>query len=265
MAEASALNPSFDSRPGRPAAGRPDRAPADSDPAGDSDSAADAQDRQARAAFEQARAGTRSAYGTVVRLYQDRLFNAVFRLVGDHDDAAEVTQEAFARGFEKLSDFRGDSGPYTWLFRIAMNAAVSRLRRASRRKTVSLDALDAMGGGYATSYRGGGGDPRRGRYADSIQGNGPSPSDVAEQSEDHRAVVDALARLDAEHRALLVMRDLEGFDYKQMAEVLDLPLGTLKSRLFRARVALREQLQDHFERPGGPGGPGGGSGGGSGP
>ena len=254
MAEASALNPSFDSRAGRPAPARPGRAPANS---AEADPAADAQDRLGRDAFEQARAGARGAYGTVVRAYQDRLYNAVFRLVGDHDDAAEVTQEAFARGFEKMDDFRGDSGPYTWLFRIAMNAAVSRLRRASRRKTVSLDALDSMGGGYATSYRGGsGGESRRGRYADSIEGSGPTPADAAEKSEDHRAVVAALGKLDAENRALLVMRDLEGFDYKQMAEVLGLPLGTLKSRLFRARVALREQLQEHFERRGRHGGPG---------
>ena len=259
MAEASALNPSFDSRAGRPAPARGERAPAEAagEVSASADPAVDEQDRLGRDAFDRARAGARSAYGTVVRAYQDRLYNAVFRLVGDHDDAAEVTQEAFARGFEKMADFRGDSGPYTWLFRIAMNAAVSRLRRASRRKTVSLDALDSMGGGYATNYRGGGGgESRRGRYADSIEGDGPTPADAAEQSEDHRAVVDALARLDAEHRALLVMRDLEGFDYKQMAEVLDLPLGTLKSRLFRARVALREQLRDHFDRRDRHGGPG---------
>ena len=255
MAEASAINPSPDSRAGRPAAPRGPSAPGDAPAV--PETAEERQDRQARAAFDAARAGTRSAYGTVVRIYQDRLFNAVLRLVGNADDAAEVTQEAFARGFEKLDDFRGDSGPYTWLFRIAMNAAVSRLRRASRRKTVSLDALDSMGGGYSTSFGGGSSDARRGRYADSLEGDGPTPAAAAEQSEDGRAVVEALGRLDAENRALLVMRDLEGFDYKQMAEVLGLPLGTLKSRLFRARVALRELLQDHFEQRDRHGGPGG--------
>ena len=199
-------------------------------------------DAQAREAFYLARQGQRSAYGTVVRIYQDRLFNAVYRLVGDRDDAAEITQDAFTRGLEKLEDFRGDSGPYTWLFRIAMNAAVSRIRRSSRRKTVSLDAIDTGEGGHAGQGRGRG----RGNFTDNLPGPGASPAESAQTSESHQAVLAALERLDAEYRALLVMRDLEGFDYRQMAEVLGLPLGTLKSRLFRARVALREQLQDHF-------------------
>lgn len=201
---------------------------------------------EARAAFLEARHGRRSAYGTVVRLYHDRIYNAVHRLVRHHDDAAEVTQEAFAKGFEKLDRFRGDSGPYTWLFRIAMNAAVTRIRRGRRRKTYSLDALDTnAGAGWQTNYRARQDDaPRPG---DSLADGGLSPDEAAELSEDHRAVLDGLGRLDAENRALLVMRDLEGFDYRQMAEILDLPMGTLKSRLFRARTALREQLQDHFE------------------
>lgn len=216
---------------------------------------------EARAAFVEARRGRRSAYGTVVHLYHDRIYNAVYRLIGNHDDAAEVTQEAFAKGFEKLDHFRGDSGPYTWLFRIAMNAAVTRIRRGRRRKTYSLDAPDASGGGGGqASYRSGREEGHR--PGDNLADAGPSPDEVAELSEDHRAVLDGLGRLDAEYRALLVMRDLEGFDYRQMAEILDMPMGTLKSRLFRARVALREQLQDHFElkrrRGGGSGGEGGG-------
>lgn len=197
------------------------------------------EDERARKAFELARAGDRGAYGVVVRVYQDRLFNAVFRLVGNREDAAEITQEAFTRGLEKLSEFRGDSGPYTWLFRIAMNAAVSRIRRSSRRRTMSLEALDRPDSGAGSAH---------GRFADSISGQETAPSEAAEMSEEHNAVIAALDELDAEHRALLVMRDLEGFDYRQMADVLGLPLGTLKSRLFRARMALRELLEPHFKR-----------------
>ena len=198
------------------------------------------EDLQARTAFEQARLGERSAYGTVVRIYQNRLFNAVYRMIGNREDAAEVTQEAFTRGLEKLSEFRGDSGPYTWLFRIAMNAAVSRIRRSSRRRTVSLEGMDAPDSG-----RSGG---ARGRYTDNLAGNEASPAEAAEMSEAHKAVVAALNRLDPEYRALLVMRDLEGFDYRQMADVLGLPLGTLKSRLFRARMALRDLLEPQFRK-----------------
>lgn len=230
-------------RPAQPPAGRPQGLPVHrSNGRFTPTPVSEAEEAQARAAFEQARAGQRSAYGVVVRIYQHRLFNAVYRMVGNREDAAEITQEAFTRGLEKLSDFRGDSGPYTWLFRIAMNAAVSRIRRSSRRRTVSLDAMDAPEGG-----RGGGGSGR-GRFTDSLPGRGITPSESAQMSEAHRAVVGALNQLDPEYRALLVMRDLEGFDYRQMADVLGLPLGTLKSRLFRARMALRDLLAPQFER-----------------
>jgi RNA polymerase sigma-70 factor (ECF subfamily) len=199
----------------------------------------DHEEAQARDAFARAREGERSAYGTVVRIYQHRLFNAVYRMVGNREDAAEVTQEAFTRGLEKMAEFRGDSGPYTWLFRIAMNAAVSRIRRSSRRRTVSLEAMDAPDGGRGMS---------RGRFAESLAGSERSPTEVAEMTEAHKAVVAAMDRLDPEYRALLVMRDMEGFDYRQMADVLGLPLGTLKSRLFRARMALRDLLEPQFRK-----------------
>jgi RNA polymerase sigma-70 factor (ECF subfamily) len=184
-------------------------------------------------AFEQARRGERAAYGVVVRAYQHRLYNAVYRMVSNREDAAEITQEAFTRGFEKLSEFRGDSGPYTWLFRIAMNAAVSRIRTASRRKTLSLEGLGASRPGSTP----------HGRFSDTISAAQRSPAESLEMSEQHRALMAAMDRLNPEYRALLVMRDLEGFDYRQMADVLGLPLGTLKSRLFRARMALRDLLE----------------------
>jgi len=90
-----------------------------------------------------AKAGDRSAYGQVALMYQDRIFNAVLRLVGDRDEARELTQETLLRGLEKMGDFRGDSQPYTWLFRIAINLAISQLRKVKRHRTFSLQALSA--------------------------------------------------------------------------------------------------------------------------
>ena len=95
--------------------------------------------------FTKAQAGDRGAYGQIVSAYQDRLYNAVVRLVGDRDEAAEITQEAFTRGLEKVGTFRGDSSPYTWLFRIAVNLAISQLRKVQRQRTFSLDQ-SAYGG-----------------------------------------------------------------------------------------------------------------------
>ena len=191
--------------------------------------------------LRRAQAGDRSAYGALVVTYQDRLYNAVLRLVGDREEARELAQEAFTRGLLKLSSFRGDASPYTWLFRIAMNLAISRLRKVQRHRTFSLSSSGRNGNGH------GGTDDQASSLVDRLaQTSVDAPPDNLEKREQGEQVLAALGRLDAEYRAVLVMRDIEGFDYQQMADVLDLPLGTLKSRLFRARLALRDELQGYF-------------------
>jgi RNA polymerase sigma-70 factor, ECF subfamily len=183
-----------------------------------------------------ARSGDRAAYGQIVVRYQDRLYNGLLRMVGDGEEARELTQETFTRGLSNISSFRGESSAYTWLFRIAMNLAISALRQSSRRRVFSLD--DSSGGDHDD------GDGQASRLRDRLTAQ---PADILESREQHEQVLAALGRLDPEHRAVLVMRDIEGFDYQQMAEVLVLPLGTLKSRLFRARLALREELKSYMK------------------
>lgn len=193
--------------------------------------------------LKRAQRGDRGAYGHLVVLYQDRVYNAVLRMVGDRDEAAELAQEAFTRGLSSLDSFRGDAAPYTWLFRIAVNLTISRLRKVQRHRTFSLDAPSSGNG----RGHGGGGDQAAG-LIDRVRQQDPSsqPSHALEQRERAEQVVAALGRIDPEYRAVLVMRDVEGFDYQQMAEVLGLPLGTLKSRLFRARIALRDELKEYM-------------------
>src|SRR5687767_5253841 len=173
--------------------------------------------------------GDRSAYGKLVLLYQHRLFNAIVRMVGDHDDARDLAQETFTRGLDKIDSFRGDASPYTWLFRIATNLSISRMRKTQRHRTFSLDA------GKESS--GNGGDDQASALLDRISAERADqrvqPDEQLEKRERDEKVFEALGRLDAEYRAVLVMRDIEGFDYQQMADVLGLPLGTLKSRLFK--------------------------------
>lgn len=197
--------------------------------------------------LRKAQHGDRAAYGQLVVAYQDRLYNGILRMVGDHEEARELTQEAFTRGLMKLNSFRGDASPYTWLFRIAVNLAISHLRKVQRHRVFSLDSPSSNGNG-----RRGGADDQASSLADRVTHDGLSrsvaelPPDDLERSERHQQVFAALGRLDAEYRAVLVMRDIEGFDYQQMADVLGLPLGTLKSRLFRARLALRDELRGYL-------------------
>lgn len=189
-----------------------------------------------------AQKGDRGAYGQIILLYQDRLFNAVLRLVGDREEARELTQEAFTRGLTKLESFRGDASPYTWLFRIAVNLAISQLRKVQRVRVFSLDRPNSNGQGGRR-----GDDSQAASLVDRVaRDQAELPPQRAERKERDEAVLAALGRLDAEYRAVLVMRDIEGFDYQQMAEVLSLPLGTLKSRLFRARLALRDELRTYL-------------------
>jgi RNA polymerase sigma-70 factor (ECF subfamily) len=187
-----------------------------------------------------AQQGDRNAYGRLVVLYQDRIYNAVLRMVGDRDEAAELAQEAFTRALASLESFRGDSAVYTWLFRIAMNLAISRLRQIQRHRVFSLDS--ASGNGRAHH-----GDGQARALVDRAkQASSNQPSSGLEERERAEQVLAALGRLDPDGRAVLIMRDVEGFDYQQMADVLSLPLGTLKSRLFRARIALRDELKAYM-------------------
>jgi len=191
--------------------------------------------------LRRAQKGDRSAYGHVVIAYQDRLYNAMLRLIGDREEARDLTQEAFTRGLSKLDGFRGDASPYTWLFRIAVNLGISRLRKVQRHRVFSLSWSGPSGNGHH------GGDDQASSLADRLAHEATTPPERdLEKREEAEQVLAALGRLDAEYRAVLVMRDIEGFDYQQMADVLGLPLGTLKSRLFRARLALRDELRSYL-------------------
>ena len=191
--------------------------------------------------IRKAQAGDRGAYGRLVMLYQDRLYNAIVRMVGDREESRELAQETFTRGLDKIDGFRGDASPYTWLFRIATNLCISRLRKIQRRRTFSLEGADARSGRDNN-------DEQSSSLLDRVKPD-PSlgPDEELERRERCQHVVEALGRLDPEYRAVLVMRDVEGFDYQQMADVLGLPLGTLKSRLFRARVARRDELKPYLK------------------
>ena len=186
--------------------------------------------------------GDRAAFGQLVLKFQDRLYNSILRMVGDAEEARDLTQETFTRALVKIDSFRGEAGPYTWLFRIAVNLAISQLRKVTRHRVFSLDSA---GGNGRASHRAD--DDQASSLVDRLAADrGESPAQKSETRERSEQVIAALGRLDAEYRAVLVMRDVEGFDYQQMAEVLGLPLGTLKSRLFRARLALRDELKAYM-------------------
>ncbi len=173
--------------------------------------------------IEETLAGQQAAYGQLVQKYQGRLFNTLLHIVRSREEAEDVCQEAFVQAFVKLDTFGGRSAFYTWLYRIAFNLSVSRQRR--KRPEVSIDQL-------------------RERSGEEIQGGELEPAEQVLRSEQVRQVREAIGSLNDEYRAILVLRELEGCCYETIAEILDLPLGTVRSRLHRARLQLREQLED---------------------
>ena len=187
---------------------------------------------------ERVRGGDMDAFGLLVSKYQDKVYNTCWRMCGHVEDARDLTQEAFFRAFQSIASFKGRSGFYTWIFRIAVNLVLSHRRKAKHRRALSLDG----DGASATQA-----EPLRDRIADE---SAPQPAGRAMASELQRHVEQALETLDPDHRAVIVLRDVEGFDYAEIARILDVAAGTVKSRLHRARASLREQLRPYVDEGG---------------
>ncbi len=170
--------------------------------------------------------GRTAAFGELIRRYQDRLYNTVYRLVDNAEDAQDVVQEAFLHAYQALDSFKGDSLFFTWLYRIAFNAAVSLKRKQKAILRIETGRAEAGGAGEPLDTS----DESR-------------PGFQLERHEQERRIQDALNRLSGEHRAVLIMKDMEGLKYEEMAQALDVPVGTIRSRLHRARLELRELLE----------------------
>ena len=184
--------------------------------------------------LKRSRGGDMDAFGLLINKYQDRLFNAMLRMVNNYDDAQELTQDAFVRALQSVDKFRGKSGFYTWLFRIGMNLGINfHRRRTGKVRFVNLQAERPE---------------HLGRQANGLMNlvdqQNPLPVEQAQTREMHRRVLLALQNLEGPARAVVVLRDIEDLDYSDIAEILDLPVGTVKSRLFRARMTLRKMLNE---------------------
>jgi RNA polymerase sigma-70 factor (ECF subfamily) len=167
--------------------------------------------------------GDRKAFGELVRRYQDRLYHAAYRLIGNADDAQDAVQESFLSAYQSLHQFKGDARFFTWLYRIAVNAAISTKRK--RRAVLATDyaGLQTMA------------EPQD-------ESEGVRPGAALERAEDERRLRIALDALTPEHRTVLVLKEIEGCKYEFIADLLGVPIGTVRSRLHRARLELRDRL-----------------------
>jgi RNA polymerase sigma-70 factor, ECF subfamily len=198
----------------------------------DQRAAEDSQLRTDAYLVQAALAGNRNAFGELVERYQDRLFNTLVRVLGSHDDASEVLQDAFVQAYTKLASFRGSSQFYTWMYRVALNLACSHRRKNVRRHDEqSIDRVRELSG------------------VEPVDQN-PRPEQTMVRTEQAELVQVALATISEEHRQILVLREIEDCNYDTIAEILELPVGTVRSRLFRARLQLKEVLEGMFVKEG---------------
>jgi RNA polymerase sigma-70 factor (ECF subfamily) len=166
--------------------------------------------------------------------YQNRIYNVILKICANPDDAAELTQETFVKVIENIDRFEARSSFYTWLFRIAVNLTLNHCQKAVRLQTKSLNAPD-------DDHNGDAGQQLLQEFLS--DDSSPDPAAIAQNKELCRIALKALMGLDDVHRAVIVLRDIEGMDYAHIARVLGIELGTVKSRLSRARGNLRQILE----------------------
>lgn len=181
--------------------------------------------------IERSRRGDTFAIETLILRYQDRLYNAILKICQNSDDAAELLQELFVKLIENIGDFENRSSFYTWAFSIAVNLTISHCRRRQKIKFSSIDEETGQDSQAACALK------------DFLSDkSNPDPAALSQNAELCELVSKLLGQLSDEHRVVLVLRDIEGMDYAQIAATLGISEGTVKSRLNRARNNLRELL-----------------------
>lgn len=166
--------------------------------------------------------GNTLAFEELVRLHEKKVYALALRMCGNSEDAADVAQEAFLSAWRGLPSFRGEAGFSTWLYRLTSNAAIDQLRKGKRqREEASLDDGD---------------------LPLDVPDRQPGPQEAVESAELQRAVADGLRELSEDHRQILLLREYQGLSYDEIAQALEVDLGTVKSRISRARRALRKIL-----------------------
>ena len=179
------------------------------------------------------RTADEAAYETLIQRFEQPVYSIVSRLLEDPDDAADVVQEVFLKVFRKVGAFRGESSLKTWIYRIAVNEARNHRRWFSRhrRKEVGLEAAPGETLGYQ----------------DWLQDPGRSPYETTLDHETGALIEAALGLVSPKYRAALVLREIEGMSYEEVADILEISLGTVKSRILRGRESLRNQLEGRLD------------------
>ena len=191
----------------------------------------DADDGGERTLVTSAARGDRDAFDRLIRAHMNRVFNLCFRMMGDHEEAGDCAQDTFLKAYRSLKDFRGDSSFSTWICSIAVNTCKTRLQSAAYRYGRNAVSLAATGSSTPD--------------AGSVDPPDPAPTvlDAMERHEVEHSLQAAIQALPADARSVIVLRDVEGFSYEEISRMTGWPIGTVKSRIARARGQLRTAIR----------------------
>jgi len=182
-----------------------------------------------KALINKIHSGDRDAFNELVTGYQQRVFNISYSMLSDYEDAVDASQEVFIRVYRSIDKFRGESSLSTWIFRITKNICMDFLRKR-KEASISIDKEDEEG------------------QKMEIEDSSKSPEHIAEQNETAKIVRNAINELDDNSRLIITMFDLEGMSYDEISAVLKIPIGTVKSRLNRAREKIKKNLWEKREQ-----------------
>jgi len=174
-----------------------------------------------------------AAYDELVRTYSASIFHVAYRMLGDTAEASDIVQEIFLKVFRNIGGFKGEAALKTWIFRIAFSEILNRLRWWKRRHRFATVSLDEQPNDFGMPAR-------------IIAASSPTPEQALQSKEEEGAIQQALGKLSREHRSIVVLRDIEGFSYNEIADVLGVSVGTVKSRLARARADLKKSLMRYL-------------------
>lgn len=172
--------------------------------------------------------GDTASFEKLVELYSDRAYAVAFGVMGNPHDASDMTQEAFIKVYRNIKKFNFKSAFNTWLHRIVKNTCIDEIRKRKRKKEISLDSTYDSGDG---------------EYTMQIADDSPGVQEILERQETEEMLWDALETLDEKHRLVIVLADIKGYDYNEISDITELPLGTVKSRISRGRTKLAEIIR----------------------
>ncbi|MFZ5965965.1 MAG: RNA polymerase sigma factor [Bacillota bacterium] len=182
--------------------------------------------------IEKSKKGDIESFERLIEQYQKLAFNIAYRMLGDMEDAKDATQDALVKVYKSISSFNEQSSFSTWLYKIVTNTCLDELRKKKKNKTTSLD--NPMEAEDSTFQR-------------NVPDESSTTEEIVEKREEAKALYKAISLLPEQHKVVIILRDIKGLSYEQIGEILDCPEGTVKSRISRARIALRDILTNRME------------------